>query len=237
MIKPRIDLLVSSSCNGCNSLIISKISFSSPSTTNEKISKSLETQSLFKLPKSSKNTFYWNLFYHRKKIKLRKFLKINLLLFIIPQFGGSLMKLFVRHATSSHMLNPCSPTKGLQFQKPSNYKQKLALGRSRTQWSNKALHHLSPLQSVCHNAPRQHVQKDKKKKKEKNTYEKTNNNKHHQLEEQLTMSTSRNLEKFSTPENWRVFVARVRKQTGANAGNGPLLLENVTLIHPIKGRR
>jgi len=87
------------------------------------------------------------------------------------------------------------------------------------------------------NAPRQHVQKDKKKKKEKNTYEKTNNNKHHQLEEQLTMSTSRNLEKFSTPENWRVFVARVRKQTGANAGNGPLLLENVTLIHPIKGRR
>ncbi len=50
------------------------------------------------------------------------------------------------------------------------------------------------------------------------------------------MSTSRNLEKFSTPENWRVFVASVRKQTGANAGNGPLLLENVTLIHPIKGR-
>ncbi|CAN5958771.1 unnamed protein product [Sphagnum jensenii] len=40
------------------------------------------------------------------------------------------------------------------------------------------------------------------------------------------MSTSRNLEKFSTPENWRVFVASVRKQTGANAGNGPLLLEN-----------
>lgn len=168
MIKPRIDLLVSSSCNGCNSLIISKISFSSPSTTNEKISKSLETQSLFKLPKSSKNTFYWNLFYHRKKKKLRKFLKRKLLLFIIPQFGGALMKLFVRHATSSHMLNPCSPTKGLQFQKPSNYKQKLALGRSRIQWSNKALHHLSPLQSVClqrSTATRSKRQKEKKRKK------------------------------------------------------------------------
>jgi hypothetical protein len=98
------------------------------------------------------------------------------------------------------------------------------------------LHHLSPLQSVClqrSTAPRS----KRKKKKEKKTYEKTNNNKHHQLEEQLTMSASRNLEKFSTPENWRVFVARVRKQTGANAGNGPLLLGNVTLIHPIKGRR
>jgi hypothetical protein len=84
------------------------------------------------------------------------------------------------------------------------------------------LHHLSPLQSVClqrSTAPRSKRKKHIRKKK--------NNKKHHQLEEQLTMSASRNLEKFSTPENWRVFVGRVRKQTGANAGNEPLLVENV----------
>jgi hypothetical protein len=97
------------------------------------------------------------------------------------------------------------------------------------------LHHLSPLQSVC--LQRSTAPRSKRKKKKKKTYEKKNNNKHHQFEEQLTMSTSRNFEKFSTPENWRVFVARVRKQKGANAGNRPLLLENITLIHPIKGRR
>jgi hypothetical protein len=131
------------------------------------------------------------------------------------------------------MLNPCSPTKGLQFQKPSNYKQKLDEHLRDLEYNDKALHHLSRLQSVClqrSTAPRSKRKKTHKKKK-------NNNNKHHQLEEQLTMSTSRNLEKFSTPEIWRVFVARIRKETGANAGNGPLLLENVTLIHLIKGRR
>ncbi len=140
------------------------------------------------------------------------------------------MKLFVRHATSSHMLNPCSPTKGLQFQKPSNYKQKLVEHLRDLEYNDQirlCTIFLLPNLSAF-NAPRHHVQK------EKNTYEETNNNKHHQLEEQLTISTSRNLEKFSTPENWRVFVARVRKQKGANR---PLLLENITLIHPIKGRR
>jgi hypothetical protein len=94
-------------------------------------------------------------------------LKRNLLLFIIPQFGGALMKLFVRHATSSQMLNPCSPTKGLQFQKPSNYKQKLVEHLRDLEYNDQirlcTICLLSNLSAF--NAPRQHVQKEKEKEK------------------------------------------------------------------------
>jgi len=85
------------------------------------------------------------------------------------------MKLFVRRATSSHTLSPCSPTKGLQFQKPSNYKQKLVEHLRDLEYNDQirlcTIFLLSNLSAF--NAPRHHVQKEKRKKKKKHTKKQT----------------------------------------------------------------
>jgi hypothetical protein len=77
------------------------------------------------------------------------------------------MKLFGRHATSSHMLNPYSPTKGLQFQKPSNYKQKFVEHLRDLEYNDQirlcTIVLLSNLSAF--KAPRHHVQKNKNKRK------------------------------------------------------------------------
>jgi len=74
MRKPRIDLLVSSSCNDCSTFIISKISFYSPSTTSQKINKSLETQSLKNFQNQVKK-HYTQIFLITEKKKVIEILK------------------------------------------------------------------------------------------------------------------------------------------------------------------